>query len=366
MGCGAAIASEHYLYITTVEGTLSPSDGFCNTTAPPGEGVAGKANAMATRARRRRHWLACGAMVFFLGLSGGPGWADFEEGVRAYHTGDYAAAVGAFVPLAQQGDARAQFLLGAVYAQGQGVPQDYAVAAQWFRRAAEQGHVAAQFNLGVRYHEGRGVPRDPGEAAVWFQRAAQQGFARAQYNLGVLYLHGDGVPRDASQAAQWLRRAAAQGDPKAQYNLGLLYEAGTGVPRDVEEAYVWFTLAMALLPPGDAQQQAIHTRDRVATRLPPAQLRAAQERARTWQPTLEMSAGDAPASPLARSASPPVAAARIQQAQARLKAAGFNPGPPDGTLGPQTREALRQYQRTQGLPATGELDSHTLEALHMR
>ena len=99
--------------------------------------------------------------------------------------------------MAQQGDARAQFLLGSLYAQGQGVPQDYSAAAQWFRRAAEQGHVGAQFNLGVRYHEGRGVPRDAIQAAEWFRRAAQQGFARAQYNLGVLYANGDGVPRDA-------------------------------------------------------------------------------------------------------------------------------------------------------------------------
>ena len=311
---------------------------------------------------RKRLLPSLGGMALLLWLSAVSGWAGFEEGIQAYKHRDYATAAREWLPLAQQGDARAQFFLGALYAQGYGVPQDYGAAAQWFRQAAEQGHVGAQYNLGVRYHEGRGVPRDPSQAAEWFRRAAQQGFARAQYNLGVLYANGDGVPRDVSQAAQWFRRAADQEDPKAQYNLGLFYVEGVGVPRDYGEAYVWFTLAAARMPPGVDHEQAVHNRDIVAARLTPAQLAAAQVRASTWQPP-EMPTGDASARPLAP---PPPAASRVQQAQARLKAAGFDPGPPDGTLGPKTRDALRRYQRTKGLQATGELDAQTLDALHLR
>jgi hypothetical protein len=314
---------------------------------------------------RKRLLPSLGGMALLLWLSAVPGWAGFEEGIQAYKNGDYATAAREWLPLAQQGDARAQFLLGALYAQGYGVPRDYGAAAQWFRQAAAQGHVGAQYNLGVRYHEGRGVPRDPSQAAEWFRRAAQQGFARAQYNLGVLYANGDGVPRDASQAAQWFRRAADQEDPKAQYNLGLFYVEGVGVPQDYGEAYVWFTLAAARMPPGVDHEQAVRNRDIVAARLTPAQLGAAQVRAGTWQPP-EMPTGDASARPLAPTAPPPLAASRVQQAQARLKAAGFDPGPADGTLGPKTRDALRRYQRTKGLQATGELDTQTLDALHLR
>jgi hypothetical protein len=54
---------------------------------------------------------------------------------------------------------------------------------------------------------------------------------------------------------------------------------------------------------------------------------------------------------------------RIGQAQERLKAAGFHPGPIDGVLGPQTRAALRRYQASQGLPATGALDEATRQGL---
>ena len=185
------------------------------------------------------------------------------------------------------------------------------------------------------------------QAAAWFRQAAQRGFARAQYNLGVLYANGDGVPRDASQAAQWFRQAANQEDPKAQYNLGLLYAEGVGVSQDYGEAYVWFTLAALGMSSKADHSQAIRT---------PAHLSAAQARVRDWQPAPTTSAGDAPAPALSPSPPSTPAVSRMQQVQARLKAAGFDPGTPDGTLGPKTRDALRRYQRTRGLPATGELD----------
>ena len=53
----------------------------------------------------------------------------------------------------------------------------------------------------------------------------------------------------------------------------------------------------------------------------------------------------------------------VRQAQERIRAAGFNPGPVDGTPGPQTTEALRQYQRHQGLTVTGWLDPATMQGL---
>jgi peptidoglycan hydrolase-like protein with peptidoglycan-binding domain len=51
------------------------------------------------------------------------------------------------------------------------------------------------------------------------------------------------------------------------------------------------------------------------------------------------------------------------QAQRQLKALGFNPGTVDGHFGPQTRTALREYQRAYRLPPTGRLDEVTLRSL---
>ena len=82
--------------------------------------------------------------------------------------------------LAEQGDAGAQFNLGAMYAKGLGVARDYAEAIRWYRRAAKQGEARANFNLGVMYWNGRGVPQDQAAAIRWCTRSAEQGLALAE------------------------------------------------------------------------------------------------------------------------------------------------------------------------------------------
>ena len=59
------------------------------------------------------------------------------------------------------------------------------LAVHWYRRGAEQGDADAQFNLGVMYAEGEGVARDDAEARRWYRKAAEQGHADAQHNLRV-------------------------------------------------------------------------------------------------------------------------------------------------------------------------------------
>ena len=80
--------------------------------------------------------------------------------------------------LAEQGDAVAQFLLGAMYYRGRGVPQDYAEAVRWYRLAADQGAADAQGNLGIMYALGWGVPQDDDEAHMWLNLAAAQSTGR--------------------------------------------------------------------------------------------------------------------------------------------------------------------------------------------
>ena len=70
--------------------------------------------------------------------------ADFQKGWDAFNNEDYAAAFREWKPLAEQGDAKAQFLVGAMYSDGIGVPHDHKEAARWYRLAAEQGYVLAQ------------------------------------------------------------------------------------------------------------------------------------------------------------------------------------------------------------------------------
>ena len=104
-------------------------------------------------------------IAILIGLAA-PAWAGFAEGVAAYESGDYATALRELRPFAEQGDAVAQYNLGLMYHDGQGVPQDYAEAARWFRKAAGHGHPAAQNILGLMYGQGRGVPpQRPGSGA---------------------------------------------------------------------------------------------------------------------------------------------------------------------------------------------------------
>ena len=90
------------------------------------------------------------------------------------------------------------------------MPQNDAQAAAWYRKAAEQGHAEAQFTLGGMYYEGEGVTRDYGQAAAWFRKAAEQGDARAQFTLGGMYYEGKGVPQDDEASYGWYARVAAQ------------------------------------------------------------------------------------------------------------------------------------------------------------
>ncbi|MBK8568743.1 MAG: sel1 repeat family protein [Nitrosomonadales bacterium] len=78
---------------------------------------------------------------------------------------------------------RAQYTLGIMYSNGQGVIQDDQQAAFWYHKAAEQGHAEAQFNLGLMYHNGQGVTQDDQQAASWYRKAGQQGDTRALEQL---------------------------------------------------------------------------------------------------------------------------------------------------------------------------------------
>ena len=112
--------------------------------------------------------------------------ADFQTGLEAYQRGDYAAALQEWRPLAEGGDAQAQFRLGGMYAGGQGVPQDWNEAVKWYRRAAEKGLADAQYMLGATYQRGgRGLEPNYPEALKWCRARAGECPARARSGLSV-------------------------------------------------------------------------------------------------------------------------------------------------------------------------------------
>lgn len=141
-----------------------------------------------------------------------------DSGLAAYEQGDYATAVREWSILAEQGDKWAQFNLGLLYTNGQGVAQDYQEAVRRYRMAAEQGLADAQNSLGALYGRGLGVAQDYLEAARWYRLSAEQGNAWAQYNLGVAYANGEGVKKDDVYAFMRMSIAAADGFQGAARN----------------------------------------------------------------------------------------------------------------------------------------------------
>jgi TPR repeat protein len=77
----------------------------------------------------------------------------------------------------------------------------FTYAASYFRNAD------AQYQVGRMYLDGQGVPRDARRAARWFTLAANKGEAKAQAMLGHMLVKGDAVPRDPARGLMWLTLA---------------------------------------------------------------------------------------------------------------------------------------------------------------
>ena len=182
----------------------------------------------------------------------------FRLGAAALKTGETAKAVVSLEYAAENGHAMAQWKLGRMYAEGDGVPRDDVRAFEYFRRIANShaddypGTTQARFvanafvALGHYYLEGiaKSVKRDPERAREMFAYAASYfGDADAQYNLGRLYLEGVGTPQDPKQASRWLWLSAHKGQVQAQALLGTMLFSGEVVPRQASRGLMWPALA---------------------------------------------------------------------------------------------------------------------------
>lgn len=132
---------------------------------------------------------------------------DMVKAVEAWRSGDDLAAVRVWMPLAERGNADAQFNLGQAFKLGRGVAQDIAMAEVWYRRAAQQGHLQAEDNLGlVLFASGQRVG-----AMHYIRRSAARGEARALFLLGTAHFNGDLAAQDWPRAYALIRRASETG-----------------------------------------------------------------------------------------------------------------------------------------------------------
>jgi len=141
-----------------------------------------------------------------------------RAGIEAWAAQNWPLAIANFRPLADRGDADAQYAMAQAYFLGRGVPQNTNLAEQWYERAARQGNEEAQANYGLLLFQ-NGRRR---EAMPWIERAAGRGDPRAQYVLGTALFNGDLVATDLPRAYALMSRAAEAGLPPAVSQLAAM------------------------------------------------------------------------------------------------------------------------------------------------
>ncbi|ABS62081.1 Peptidoglycan-binding domain 1 protein [Parvibaculum lavamentivorans DS-1] len=272
---------------------------------------------------------------------------------------------------ARGGNAAAQYEVGQRYANGEGVTQDMSEAARWFERAANQDLTIAQYRLATQYEKGRGVPQDDAKARDWYEKAAAGGNVKAMHNLAVIHAEGRGTAQDFETASRWFTQAADFGLGDSQYNLAILNERGLGIEKNLVEAYKWLDIAAK-----GGDKGAAAKRDAIATELSADDLARAKIASGTWrakkpEPVANGDMGtlkrwDISSMEGATSASAPVTRADVARVQELLNRLGYNAGSPDGLMGPRTRDAILEYQLTEGLETTGTATRETLTSLEAR
>lgn len=143
--------------------------------------------------------------------------ADLAKGLGAYDVGDYETSLAECQPLAEEGNAAAQFCVGRLYANGFGVAMDDDLALNWYGQAAAQGHSEAQYNLGIMHANGWGVDMNDVEAGKFYKLAADQGYIPAIKSYGSLCHSGMGVEQNIVEAYMWFDIAAQLGDLNSEF-----------------------------------------------------------------------------------------------------------------------------------------------------
>jgi TPR repeat protein len=229
--------------------------------------------------------------LLLLGISTN-GFADFNDGVKAYKNNDNQTAFVELKPLAEQGDSEAQYYFGLMFYNGR-LPKSYLekeksyffvgdkkiyrktdknTAFKWIEKAAIQGHSDAQHQLGLMYYRGDTLDisiernnkvreswhkagqnntmeswlesakhTEKGKAIGWWLESAQQGNVDAQSTLAFRYYTGDGIDKNFSEAFKWYKKAAENGDPLTIAPiLGDMYYKGQGTTKNYKEAAKWW------------------------------------------------------------------------------------------------------------------------------
>ncbi|MDP3494692.1 MAG: peptidoglycan-binding protein [Hyphomonadaceae bacterium] len=232
---------------------------------------------------------------------------------------------------------------------------DKAKGVQVLKDAAGRGLVMADYRLAKLYERGEGVPRDMAASRQWTEKAAVGGNVKAMHDLAVFYAEGDAGPQSYAAAVEWFRQASDHGLVDSQYNLAVLYEKGLGLTQDKSEAAYWYEVA------GRAGDQDAGRRARtILGEMQPTQAEAIKRKARAFAPKPGIARANGE---FGRRAWDIASPAQVTEAQRLLVRLGFAPGTADGKMNARTAEAIREFERDNDLPVTGEASVSLLRQL---
>lgn len=236
--------------------------------------------------------------------------------------------------------------------------------ARLIRLAADAGQPVARYRLAKLHEAGVGVEQNDERARQLIEQAARDGHRIAMHDLALYYAEGrGGVDLDMATAQSWFEQAAQRGVLDSQYNLAVLSEApDTGLRPDPETAYFWYSVAAR-----QGDQFAVNRRDMLASTFEADTLTALNRRVENFAPREidEQANGIFRDLPWLQGSETPRADAenQVRNAQILLAELGFDVGTADGQVGQRTRSAIMAFERANGLPQTGRINSELITRL---
>jgi TPR repeat protein len=140
----------------------------------------------------------------------------FGKGVAAYRASDFKIAHDIWLPLANDGNAKAQNALGHLYRKGYGVEPDLAISRRWYSKSAASGDKVGLYSLGDIIRTSAASQDDMAKAIILIKKSANLNYGVAQNALAELLHQGKNLAANDAQAYFWILLAQKNNYKKAQ------------------------------------------------------------------------------------------------------------------------------------------------------
>ncbi len=130
-----------------------------------------------------------------------------NSGIAAFEAKHFVRAAELLEPLAEAGNAEAQYRVAIMAQNGLGMVENQLLAYKYMKAAAEAGLPLAQHGLGFMYLEGECVDKNAEKALEWFMKGAEQGLQGSMTTIAMMYQEGNGVEADPEKAREWFHKA---------------------------------------------------------------------------------------------------------------------------------------------------------------